>query len=43
MGLGIYGKKYELGYSFSKLSAAGAAHQITFIANLRDWAVRKKR
>jgi hypothetical protein len=43
LGFGIYSRKYELGYSFSKLSAVSIGHQITFVLNMRDWASRKSK
>jgi hypothetical protein len=43
LGFGIYSRKYEFGYSFSKLSAVSIGHQFTFVLNMRDWASRKSK
>jgi len=41
LGIGIYSRRYDLGYSFSKFSPIGTNHTFTLTMNMREWLRRK--
>jgi hypothetical protein len=40
LGFGIYTRRFDLGYSFSKFGPIGTNHTFTFTANIKEW-IRK--
>ena len=43
IGFGIYTRKFDIGYSFSKLSSVGEAHHFSIVINTNEWFLRRSR